>query len=43
MCVCVCEKAKLENKTPSLVINYKLLNKVLRWIQYPIKKEANNR
>ena len=40
MCI---EMPNWKNETPRLVINYKLLNKVLKWIQYPIKKEANNR
>ena len=41
----LCEKknAKLENETPSLVINYKPLNKLLKCIliQYPIQKKKN--
>ena len=41
----LCEKknAKLENETPSLVINYRPLNKLLKCIliQYPIQKKKN--
>ena len=35
------KNAKLENETPSLVINYKPLNKLLKCIliQYPIQKK----
>ena len=37
------KNAKLENETPSLVINYKPLNKLLKCIliQYPIQKKKN--
>ena len=30
------KNAEIERGTPRLVINYKLLNKVLEWIRYPI-------
>lgn len=37
--------AELERGVPRLVINYKPLNKVLRWIRYPLpnKKDLLNR
>ena len=37
------KNAKLENETPSSVINYKPLNKLLKCIliQYPIQKKKN--
>ena len=30
------KNVEIDRKTPRLVINYKLLNKVLEWIRYPI-------
>ena len=39
------KNAELERQTLRLVINYKLLNKVLQWIRYPIpnKRDLINR
>jgi hypothetical protein len=35
------KNAELERGAPRLVINYKLLNKVLKWIRYPIANKRN--
>ena len=32
---------EIEKGTPRLIINYKLLNKVLQWIRYPIPNKKN--
>ena len=39
------KNAEIERGVPRLVINYKLLNKVLEWVRYPIpnKKDLVNR
>ena len=35
------KNAELERGTPRLVINYKSLNKALRWIRYPIPNKTD--
>ena len=35
------KNAELERGTPRLVINYKPLNKVLKWIRYPIPNKSD--
>ena len=37
----VIKNAEIKRGTPRLVINYKPLNKVLRWIRYPIPNKKD--
>ena len=39
--LCAKNNAKLERGALRLVINYKLLNKILQWIRYPIPNKRD--